>query len=876
MVRKILSTIVVCLIFFLVAINFGNVVSAADTPLQISPFHTNGNSPCGVFYSPAPKSFTYSGGVVWLSSLQNGTGEIYTDDKLDIEVTRPDGTKATFSKDYGNGTTIVPTAPQNVTTLFKVGSNSVKVTMTDLRSPFCNSSEYWLVETTSGGGNLPAKPNILPRSTWHGDNSGAIISQTPKRIAIHHAAGTNDPGNIGTSLRELGLALKLKPLETIKKAFNAPAVLSAYDSNYSSIRNSWEGQIFLDWLEHKYTSDFGIDDIAYSYLIAPDGKIYEGRYKGSLAEGAENRGSSVWHANTGLVGIAVLGRYGIDTKKESPAVVAVADGGVNEPTDASIKSMKSLVNWLAGKYNISKNGQTKLPPDVEGVESCIRSQSTNECNIDNIAGHKDYDFPTNNISDSLNDTACPGDNLSKFIPTLKEQASFQASGSILPHKSPKGLLIGGFSPINLGVVDPNGQRLGVDPTTGQFVVNIPEGVQGRMLLGDESTQNPFVLQIPSPVSGVYKIDVVGTGTGSFTLAAEDLQSSSAMAYAGNTTNGKKDNYQVIYSTSNPSNIELFHDTVPPVTTGTMTCSRDMLGICRSEATVKLQATDTGTDGDPASGVDKIECSYDNKVTWQQCGNVTGGQIVFDKNGKVSFWYRSTDRVLNVEAPKFSGIIDVQRYLSIASTLFKSDRATTLKTTGITQSNGSASFTYNTTVDFDVLNYMTTYTQSGNTTFSIKQKNKVTQAALLPNYPLSFYKSRCTNYSGAVNITDTSPAYNKCIYAKGDVTFNTTTATGKITIVSEGYIKDKSTNSTLQPWDTTNGILFYSAKGYTSTENGAKYTGVIYAPTANVNGGFSNTTLNGALFAKNVNFNTGTSLTANQAAGFPTTTYSLPL
>jgi len=101
-------------------------------------------------------------------------------------------------------------------------------------------------------------------------------------------------------------------------------------------------------------------------------------------------------------------------------------------------------------------------------------------------------------------------------------------------------------------------------------------------------------------------------------------------------------------------------------------------------------------------------------------------------------------------------------------------------------------------------------------------------------------------------------------------------TGKLTIVSEGYIKDNSTNATLQPWDTANGILFYSAKGYTTKANRAKYTGVIYAPTTQINGAFSNTTFNGSLYSKTVSFGSGTSLTAYQAAGFPTTTYNLPL
>ncbi len=224
--KKILYLIVIFSIAALLTVTLSKNVMAAGSPLQISPFHGNGNSPCGVFYSPTPYSFSYNGGTVWLSSLSNGTGNIYTDDKIGIQVTRPDATTATFSWDYGNGTSIIPTAPQDVTNLFKTGTNSVKVTMTDLHSPYCNSSEYWLVEKTSGGGTVPAKPNVLPRSTWHGENNGQVEQQkTPNHIVIHHARGTNDPGNIGTFSRELKYAVLLNPVDTIKKLFNPVAVL---------------------------------------------------------------------------------------------------------------------------------------------------------------------------------------------------------------------------------------------------------------------------------------------------------------------------------------------------------------------------------------------------------------------------------------------------------------------------------------------------------------------------------------------------------------------------------------------------------------------------------------------------------------------------
>src|SRR5205085_5823104 len=120
--------------------------------------------------------------------------------------------------------------------------------------------------------------------------------------------------------------------------------------------------------------------------------------------------------------------------------------------------------------------------------------------------------------------------------------------------------------------------------------------------------------------------------------------------------------------------------------------------------------------------------------------------------------------------------------------------------------------------------------------------QVTQSVPLPSYPLSYYQSKCPNYAGPLTIWDTSPVYNKCMYVTGDVIFNATTPTGKLTIVSTGKINDNSTNANLQAWDTTNGILFYSANIFSTTANGAIYTGVMYAPTIQINGSFSNITL----------------------------------
>lgn len=856
--KKIFFSSVLFLLILIIVLGVNQHVMAAGSPLQISIAHPSVNCSTGVFYGISTYTFDYNGGTVTLANASDGTGDIYTDDQIDIEVTHPDTTKSTFSQDYGSTGTIVQTTPQNVTNLFITGANTVKIKMTNVRAPQCGSSAYWLVENAGGGGGA-TKPNILPRNTWHGDNNGVITSQTANHIVIHHTQGTNAPGNIGTFIREFSLAKAVDPAGTNNRLF-IPANIINEKGDYTSIRGTWPGEIFLDWVNHTVVK--GYTDIGYQYLVDPQGTIYEGRYKGGLAENADNKGQNVENGNTGVVGIALLGRYGSDPDFKSQ-LGSVFDGGKATPTNASIQAIQSLVNWLSSKYNINKTGTYTFTAGCQ----------TSSCTVANISGHKDFEGLT------MGHTECPGSNLYTYLPTLRGVSNNMPNGTMPLPIVPTGFYVGGFSPVTLGIVDPSGNRMGYNPATGQYVNNITNGQYGSLKLFDnesDSNDPTFILNLPTVQSGVYKVDVVGTGTGSFALGIQDLTSQNARYMSGNTTSGQQDNYQIIYNTSNPSQPELYHDTVPPVTTGTMTCSRDMNGVCRSAATFQLNATDTGTNGDLASGVAKIECSYDNKATWQQCGDANGAQIVRSTNGQFSFWYRSTDRVLNVETPKYSGVVDVEQFVSLATTALTSNLATTLQTTGIMHSNGNMSFTNNTTLHLDILNYIGTFTQSGNTTFTYNTKTQVTQSKSLPSYPLTSYKSRCTNYTGAVTLSDTGTNFNKCIYATGDVTLNTTNTSGKLTVVSEGNIKDNSTGANLQAWDTTNGVLFYTAKTYTAQANGATYTGIILAPNTQINGGLSNSTLNGGLYSKTINFNSGTSLTANQAAGFPTTTYTLPL
>lgn len=103
----------------------------------------------------------------------------------------------------------------------------------------------------------------------------------------------------------------------------------------------------------------GFADLAYHFLIAADGTIYEGR---SL----HMRGAHVQGFNTGSVGIVLLGNFNEE-----------------EPSDAQWSSLRALADYLRYAYDIRY-----------------------------LAAHRDYP------NQSPDGTECPGDRLYPLLPSL--------------------------------------------------------------------------------------------------------------------------------------------------------------------------------------------------------------------------------------------------------------------------------------------------------------------------------------------------------------------------------------------------------------------------------------------------------------------------
>jgi hypothetical protein len=154
-----------------------------------------------------------------------------------------------------------------------------------------------------------------------------------------------------------------------------------------STNSDWPAVVRDIWSKHH--SKWG--DIGYNYLVDPNGVIYEGR-----AGGEDVIGAHFSNANTGTMGVAMLGDY----RDTSPSAAALA-------------SLKRLLAWKAAQKGI----------DPEGSAYHVSSGLT----LNNISGHRDANsspYPEVNQPG----TVCPGDGLYKLLPTIRHDVRNILSG----------------------------------------------------------------------------------------------------------------------------------------------------------------------------------------------------------------------------------------------------------------------------------------------------------------------------------------------------------------------------------------------------------------------------------------------------------------
>jgi hypothetical protein len=108
----------------------------------------------------------------------------------------------------------------------------------------------------------------------------------------------------------------------------------------------WAGEIRRIY---EFETASGYRDIAYHFLIAPDGVVYEGRWARDPADGSPPdacdargrlvRGGHARHCNPRTLGIALLGDY-----------------TATEPPDAAVLALTQLVEWHCAHWQVDPQG----------------------------------------------------------------------------------------------------------------------------------------------------------------------------------------------------------------------------------------------------------------------------------------------------------------------------------------------------------------------------------------------------------------------------------------------------------------------------------------------------------------------------------------
>jgi hypothetical protein len=199
---------------------------------------------------------------------------------------------------------------------------------------------------------LAAPREILRRAAWGADESrrNGIIEFDGgiERIVVHHTGTRNDPVDWPSQVREI------------------------YENETAS----------------------GYRDIAYHFLVDPDGRIYEGRwartYSDQVQPDAEDergwtvRGGHALRHNPRTLGFAILGDY-----THGP------------PSDAALDALVALLVWKCARWNLDPFGSSLYLSSSGVLES-----------LPTIIGHG-----------QVRETECPGAGIRRLFPHLRERVA---------------------------------------------------------------------------------------------------------------------------------------------------------------------------------------------------------------------------------------------------------------------------------------------------------------------------------------------------------------------------------------------------------------------------------------------------------------------
>jgi hypothetical protein len=187
-------------------------------------------------------------------------------------------------------------------------------------------------------------------------------------------------------------------------------------------------------------------DIAYNWLIDPNGNIYEGRWAQDYPAGARHtgersganvRGAHASYHNTRTIGVALMGNYDIAA-----------------PPPAMINALVTFLAWKCARWGLDPRARGLYGASNGAVE-----------NLFNVCGHRD-----------TGPTACPGRYVQDMLPTIRNRAAGQVFGGGYWIASSTGTVLpfGGAS--NVG--DVHGRRISAiagHPSGNGYWLAAPDG-----------------------------------------------------------------------------------------------------------------------------------------------------------------------------------------------------------------------------------------------------------------------------------------------------------------------------------------------------------------------------------------------------------------
>ncbi|MFN3403084.1 MAG: N-acetylmuramoyl-L-alanine amidase [Cytophagaceae bacterium] len=198
-----------------------------------------------------------------------------------------------------------------------------------------------------------SEPQIVTPAVWRTGLPAPVAPPDPtkvKHIIIHHSAGSNSVTNYTQQVRDI-YVFHTKPISSGGRGYN---------------------------------------DIAYNFLIAPDGVIYQGRDDQGLYDKDNIKGAHLCARNDNTMGVCLLGTFTVE-----------------KPTAEAYHSLFHLISWKLNKEKL-------LPADafLHPVINPDRMLSA-------VAGHRQGCGTADTSYTNKSYTECPGDSVIFKMPYIK-------------------------------------------------------------------------------------------------------------------------------------------------------------------------------------------------------------------------------------------------------------------------------------------------------------------------------------------------------------------------------------------------------------------------------------------------------------------------